>query len=238
MKVIGLIGGMSWESTVPYYRLINETVKQRLYSSVQTSSFSTGLPAFDAATPDMPANPNYTWGYGILDAAAAVRASQPSTGTAVDAIEFYNQSLDHYFVTYVAGEIAKLDNGTFVGWTRTGQSFKVFAAVQGGTNALCRIYIPPGKGDGHFFGRDNNECDGTMTKNPTFVLESSTFLYLFPPKLGTCAEGTVPVYRVYSNRADANHRYTTDRSVRDQMVAKGWLAEGDGADIVVMCAPP
>lgn len=30
MKVIGLIGGMSWESTVPYYRLINETVKQRL----------------------------------------------------------------------------------------------------------------------------------------------------------------------------------------------------------------
>ncbi|MEP7328490.1 MAG: aspartate/glutamate racemase family protein [Betaproteobacteria bacterium] len=30
MKTIGLIGGMSWESTVPYYRHINETVKQRL----------------------------------------------------------------------------------------------------------------------------------------------------------------------------------------------------------------
>ena len=30
MKTIGLIGGMSWESTVPYYRLINETIKQRL----------------------------------------------------------------------------------------------------------------------------------------------------------------------------------------------------------------
>ena len=30
MKVIGLIGGMSWESTVPYYRLINAAVKQRL----------------------------------------------------------------------------------------------------------------------------------------------------------------------------------------------------------------
>lgn len=30
MKVIGLIGGMSWESTVPYYRLINEGVKARL----------------------------------------------------------------------------------------------------------------------------------------------------------------------------------------------------------------
>ncbi|MDB5936994.1 MAG: aspartate racemase [Massilia sp.] len=30
MKIIGLIGGMSWESTVPYYRQINETIKQRL----------------------------------------------------------------------------------------------------------------------------------------------------------------------------------------------------------------
>jgi len=30
VKTIGLIGGMSWESTVPYYRTINETIKQRL----------------------------------------------------------------------------------------------------------------------------------------------------------------------------------------------------------------
>lgn len=30
MRVIGLIGGMSWESTAEYYRIINETVKERL----------------------------------------------------------------------------------------------------------------------------------------------------------------------------------------------------------------
>ena len=30
MKTIGLLGGMSWESTIPYYRLINEGVKKRL----------------------------------------------------------------------------------------------------------------------------------------------------------------------------------------------------------------
>jgi len=30
MKTIGLIGGMSWESTVPYYRVINETIKAQL----------------------------------------------------------------------------------------------------------------------------------------------------------------------------------------------------------------
>ena len=30
MKTIGLIGGMSWESTVPYYRIINQTIAERL----------------------------------------------------------------------------------------------------------------------------------------------------------------------------------------------------------------
>lgn len=30
MRTIGLLGGMSWESTVPYYRVVNEVVKARL----------------------------------------------------------------------------------------------------------------------------------------------------------------------------------------------------------------
>ena len=30
MKTIGMIGGMSWESTLVYYRIINETVRVRL----------------------------------------------------------------------------------------------------------------------------------------------------------------------------------------------------------------
>jgi len=30
MKTIGLIGGMSWESSLEYYRIINETVKEKL----------------------------------------------------------------------------------------------------------------------------------------------------------------------------------------------------------------
>lgn len=29
-RTIGLIGGMSWESTVPYYRIINETIRHKL----------------------------------------------------------------------------------------------------------------------------------------------------------------------------------------------------------------
>ena len=44
-------------------------------------------------------------------------------------------------------------------------------------------------------------------------------------------------YRVWDARADTNHRYTTSRTIRDQMVAMGWVAEGYGPDSVIMCAP-
>ncbi|CCV10847.1 hypothetical protein MESS4_250042 [Mesorhizobium sp. STM 4661] len=30
MKTLGLLGGMSWESTAIYYRLLNEIVRERL----------------------------------------------------------------------------------------------------------------------------------------------------------------------------------------------------------------
>ena len=36
MKIIGLIGGMSWESSAEYYRLINEEVK-KLYGSLHSA---------------------------------------------------------------------------------------------------------------------------------------------------------------------------------------------------------
>ncbi len=33
MKTIGLLGGMTWESTIPYYRVLNETIQSRLGGS-------------------------------------------------------------------------------------------------------------------------------------------------------------------------------------------------------------
>jgi len=179
-------------------------------------------------------------GAGLLDAPGALRGALAAAGapTRVTLVEYYHAAFDHYFITWMPAEIALLDAGTTIkGWTRTGKSFTALMNAGEGTAAVCRIYIPPGKGDGHFFGRDAAECDGTMAKNPTFILEDPAFFHLYPPSAGNCAMGTVAVYRLYSNRADANHRYTTDRAVRDAMVAKGWLAEGDGPDIVAMCAP-
>ncbi len=164
-----------------------------------------------------------------------VSALPPPTKTSV--IEYYNASLDHYFITWVAAEISDLDTGVHSGWARTGQSFSAYTTAQGGTSSVCRYYIPPALGDSHYFGRDATECDATGQKNPSFVLEDPQFMQMFLPVVGNCPVSTTPVYRVFDNRPDANHRYTTDRTLRDQMVARGWLAEGDGQDLVVMCAP-
>jgi len=160
------------------------------------------------------------------------------TPAALDVVEYYNATLDHYFITWIAAEQASLDAGnTPTRWSRTGQSFRAYAAPQGGTSPVCRYYLPPAFGDSHFFGRGTAECDATGVAHPAFVLEDAQFMHVVLPSAGACPAGTTPVYRVFSNRSDANHRYLTDRALRDQMVAKGWLAEGDGPDLVVMCAP-
>lgn len=156
----------------------------------------------------------------------------------VPVIEFYNAHLDHYFISHLADEIAKLDDGTVIqGWERTGRRTRTFRTAQSGTSPVCRYYIPPASGDSHFFGRGAAECAATGQKNPSFVLEDSAFMQMYLPSGGACPAGTTTIYRVFSNRADANHRYLTDTATRDVMVADGWLAEGDGSNLVVMCAP-
>ncbi|MFO1304324.1 MAG: hypothetical protein U1F54_11360 [Burkholderiales bacterium] len=153
-------------------------------------------------------------------------------------VEYYNAALDHYFITWLPAEIAILDAGTQIkGWARTGYTFKTYRTAQTGASPVCRYYIPPALGNSHFFGRGTVECSATGQSNPTFVLEDPAFMQMFLPAAGACPQNTTQVYRVFSNRPDANHRYMTDKTVRTQMVTKGWLAEGDGPDLVVMCAP-
>ncbi|MCC7328402.1 MAG: beta-propeller fold lactonase family protein [Burkholderiales bacterium] len=174
--------------------------------------------------------------------AAATKAYHFTVGGALSAtvpvIEYYHAGLDHYFITWVPDEIAKLDAGTVIkGWTRTGETFNAYATAQPDASPVCRYYIPPNLGDSHFFGRGTAECVATGQKNPSFVQESADFMQMFLPNAGTCPANTAQVYRVFSNRPDANHRYMTSKAIRDQMAAKGWLIEGDGPDSVVMCAP-
>jgi hypothetical protein len=157
----------------------------------------------------------------------------------VDVTEFYNAGFDHYFISSLAADITALDSGRFKGWTRTGRTFKAYASPQAGTSPVCRFYLPPASGDSHFFSASPVECGEVLVKYPAFDYESPAVMYEFLPDLatGACPQGTAPVYRVWNRRADSNHRYTTDRALRDAMVAQGYVAEGYGPDAVVMCAP-
>jgi uncharacterized delta-60 repeat protein len=177
---------------------------------------------------------------GTVD--ASFQTTGPSAREYVpDAIlvgEAYNPTLDHYFITWVPQEIAALQAADVIrGWTLTGRTFKAYAAPRPGTSPVCRFYVPPAQGNSHFFGRGTEECKATALRNPGFVLEDAAFMQMYLPVDGACPDNTVEVYRVFDNRPDINHRYITDKSLRDSMVAKGWIAEGEGTNTVTMCAP-
>lgn len=172
----------------------------------------------------------------IVSGVGVAAGSGPAVSTVV---EFYNAGLDHYFISPLPEEIADLDVGNvFLGWVRTGLTFKAYLPATAGASPVCRFYLPPPFGDSHFYGRGTLECTQTAQNNPGFIEETTEVMAMFLPTEGVCPVATIPVYRVFDNRPDVNHRYTIDRAVRDQMVAKGWVAEGGGPDLVVMCAPP
>ena len=103
---------------------------------------------------------------------------------------------------------------------------------------MCRFYLPPGSGDTHFYSASPIECANVRAAHPEYVLETpNAFYVLMPDQWGNCATGSVPIYRVWNGLATTNHRYTMRRDIRDQMVAQGWVAEGNGPDRVTMCAP-
>jgi serine protease len=180
-------------------------------------------------------------GPGILDANAAVRAAKalaPVDTTTAAVIEYYHAAFGHYFVTASAIEIARLDDGTFVGWARTGRAFKVHATPRDGMVPVCRFFtvaFPPKSS--HFYTADAAECAKLKT-NPDWIFEAEVFHALLPAADGACAAGTIPVYRLYNNfRGGApNHRYTTDLAVRAQMIKQDYTPEGTGIG-VTLCVP-
>jgi Domain of unknown function (DUF5122) beta-propeller len=139
-----------------------------------------------------------------------------------DVVEFYNSALDRYFIGSLQPDIQALDSGHFAGWVRTGHTFEAYAVATDGTNPVCRFYLPPAYGDSHFFSASPTECAQVLQKYPGFVYESPNVMYEILPNTttGACPPGTVSAYRVWDKRPDTNHRYTTDPTVRDQMIGR------------------
>jgi hypothetical protein len=148
-------------------------------------------------------------------------------------VEYYDAAQNHYFITANAAEIAALDGGHFPGWVRTGQQWISYLPV--GTppateSPVCRFYGLPQAGlDSHFFTDIASECQYVQDHwSYAWLLESLNAFYVTPidPDIAGCPPATLTMYRLYNNRPDVNHRYTTSSSILSQMVAQGWVNEG------------
>jgi predicted dienelactone hydrolase len=151
------------------------------------------------------------------------------------AIEFYNSSLDHYFVTAEPAEAAMLDAGIIVpGWTRTGFDFKVWQSDAPVGLPVCRFFGTPGVGpNSHFYTLYPAEC-ALVKANPFWTFEGIAFR-ADAPVLDDCAPDRIPVIRIYNNGkgGQASHRYLTSHSETTFMVTQGWSVEG-----AAFCALP
>ena len=162
--------------------------------------------------------------------------SPPPPDVTGQVIEFYHQGLDHYFYSADGKEIAGLDAGTGAkGWARTGKAFNVLLAPGCPPGAheqnAYRFYGRPGVGpDTHVFTVDREECR-IVDQNGLWLYESAPFWATPPDSEGACAwTGEIPLYRVWRPFGVSNHRFTTERTIVDEMTAKGWIDEG-----VAMC---
>ena len=182
----------------------------------------------------------------MVDAGAAVGSTipgGPAPPNTVRVIEYYRADLDHYFITANAAEAHYLD--TFLAGTfkRTGLYFYAYPDSQvapPGSQPVCRFYASAAVFiDSHYYSADTNECIAVLLNWPgMWTLETASAFYIpVPDAQGACPANTLPVYRFFDNRRDANHRYTVDLSVRRAMLNRAWAAEGKGANGVAFCSP-
>ena len=150
-------------------------------------------------------------------------------------VEFYNASLNHYFITAFPEEATMLDQGVVVpGWTRTGVQWQAWASATDNPSAVpvCRFYGSAIGPNSHFYTADPAEC-AFVKQDAAWRFEAIAF-YIDVPQNGNCGVDTTPVYRSFApgtGLTDMNHRYLVDMTMYEHMAASSIL-EG-----VVMCSP-
>lgn len=180
-----------------------------------------------------------------------VLSNRSSSGNpvAIPVIEYVNGVNMHYFMTSNPEEMALLDEGVHKNWYRTGAAFLAFppgTTVGSGTNPVCRFYGKPEAGlDSHFYSGSPAECEEVVKRfSASWVLETNNAFEAYLPDAisGACPSDSAPVYRVFNNRADANHRYLVSQQAAKSMTSAGWIPkpfipEGYGPDAVALCVP-
>ncbi len=159
-------------------------------------------------------------------------------------VEYYNASLDYYFLTGRSGDKAALDNVPTV-WTRTGNEIKIYASPNVATQPLERHYFDKiaksASRGSHFFTSVPSDQTLMARLNPTNLpLAAKPLLegvegYAVPAINGSCPAGTIPVYRAFKGEPryvdDGNHRFSKTLAQHQDMVTRlGWTDNG-----VVFC---
>ncbi len=157
-------------------------------------------------------------------------ASGSAFAQSVTVVEFYNRTLDAYFITGRLPEQQSLD--ALSDFRRTGMSFEAVAAAAStpATKRICRFYIslttPPTST--HFYGREGTDCESIQAQNPSgFTYEGFDFA-VAEPTGGVCPTGTTTVYRGFRAATAGktpNHRYTTSPETYNAAQSAGYLAE-------------
>lgn len=183
-------------------------------------------------------------GCSVSSNSLAMEILAPGALVAVTLTEFYNAAFDYYFLTGRATDKALLDAAP--GWSRTGSEVRAYAAPNIETTPLERHFFARvargGSRGSHFFTSDANERvilaginPGNQPLDAKPLLEGVEAHVVSKTAAGTCAGGTVPVYRAFKGPPryadDGNHRFSVSLAQHQDMVNRlGWADEG-----VVFC---
>ena len=154
-------------------------------------------------------------------------------------VEYFHAGFGHYFVTNIGSEISALDAGQFAGWVRTGRTFNAYTTGNGTVTPVCRFFtVAFAPKSSHFYTPFATECE-SLKNGHDWQFEGEAFFVDLPDSNGVCPGTHSAVYRLYNNGQNGapNHRYATDPAVRAEMIAKGWVSEGQGPLGVIFCSP-
>ncbi len=187
-------------------------------------------------------------GAGMLDAGLALQSTVSSADSApagtVAVIEYYRADLDHYFMSADASEIYYFDTALASTYRRTGEVFYAWtdpalAPPGAQLQSVCRFSNPSPLIDSFIFTAVDSECQFMINHYAgIWHLDTpSAFYVLQSDSNGACAAGSLPIYRFFNNRNDANMRHTRDLAVRREMLNKQWAPYGAGPNGVAFCSP-
>ncbi len=178
----------------------------------------------------------HTTRQAVLGVISLLSVAIAAPSYAIPVIEYYNPTIDAYFLTGRANEQAILD--AIPDYQRTGMTFEAVDAALAVAPmvSICRFYIATATpyASTHFYGRKGVDCETiNAALPPGYTYEGFDFA-VAEPTSGVCAAGGIPIYRGFRTAAGgrtANHRYTASAETYEASASAGYNKEG-----VAFCA--